>query len=52
MLGFALAARLKKDPGKLAMVARVRKETTLPIKGMAGRLQLGTAKSARATLYK
>ena len=27
-----LACRLRNDPGKLAMAARVRKETTLPLK--------------------
>jgi hypothetical protein len=45
------AARLKNDPGKLAVAAHVRRETTLPIKWIAGRLQLGSAKSARAMLH-
>jgi REP element-mobilizing transposase RayT len=46
-----LAGRLKNDPAKLAIAGRVRRETTLSIKWIAARLQLGTAKSARATLH-
>jgi hypothetical protein len=46
-----LTARLKNDPGKLAVAARVRKETTLSIKWIAARLQLGTSKRARAMLH-
>ena len=42
-----LARRLKSDPGKLAMAARLRTETTLPLKWIAARLQMGTTKSAR-----
>ena len=44
-----LISRLKNDSGKLAMAARVRKETTLPIKWIA-RLQMGTSKSLKHTL--
>jgi hypothetical protein len=32
------------DPGKLAIAARLRSETTLPIKCIAARVQIGTAK--------
>jgi hypothetical protein len=46
-----LSARLKNDPAKLRMAARVRKETTLPIKWIATRLQMGTSKSAKPMLY-
>jgi len=46
-----LASRLKNDPGKLAMAARLRKETTLSIKWIAARLQMGTAKSLKPMLY-
>jgi hypothetical protein len=46
-----LSARLKNDPAKLRMAARVRKETTLPIKWIAARLQMGTSKSAKPMLY-
>jgi hypothetical protein len=46
-----LAARLKNDPAKLAIAAHVRTETTLWIKWIAARLQLGTSKSARAMLH-
>ncbi len=41
---------LKNDPGKLGLAARVRKETTLPIKWIAQRLQMGTAKSLKPML--
>jgi len=46
-----LASRLKNDPCKLAMAARLRKETTLSIKWIAARLQMGTAKSLKPMLY-
>ena len=45
-----LIFRLKNDSGKLAMAARVRKETTLPIKWIAARLQMGTSKSLKLML--
>jgi putative transposase len=45
-----LACRLKNDPGKLALAARVRKETTLPIKWIARRLQMGSPKSLKPML--
>jgi hypothetical protein len=45
-----LVSRLKNDSRKLAMAARVRKETTLPIKWIAARLQMGTAKSLKPML--
>lgn len=47
-----LACGLKNDPRKLAIAARLRKETTLPIKWIAARLQMGTTKSARSMLHR
>jgi hypothetical protein len=38
------------DPGKLALAARLRKETTLPLKWIAGRVGLGTS-SANTKLH-
>ena len=46
-----LAGRRKSDPDKLALAARLRKETTLSIKGIAARVYLGTSKSANARLH-
>jgi hypothetical protein len=46
-----LAARRKSDPGKLAIAARLRQETTLPLKEIAARVHLGTSKSANARLH-
>jgi hypothetical protein len=46
-----LAGRRKSDPGKLALAARLRKETTLPLKWIAGRVGLGTSKSANAKVH-
>jgi hypothetical protein len=46
-----MAARRKSDPGKLALAARLRQETTLTIKGLAARVHLGTSKSANARLH-
>lgn len=47
-----LRRRSKSDPGKLAMAARLRRETTLPIKWIAARLHLGTSKSANSNLHR
>jgi hypothetical protein len=47
-----LAARRKADPGKLAIAKRVRSETTLPIKWIAARVQIGTPKSAKSVLHR
>jgi hypothetical protein len=47
-----LATRRKSDPGKLAIGARLRKETTLSIKDMAARVGLGTSKGAHSNLHK
>ena len=38
------------DPGKLASAARLPSETTLPIKWIAARVQIGTAKGAKSVL--
>ncbi len=46
-----LRARRKNDPAKLAIAARLRKETTLPIKEIAALAHLGTSKSANARLH-
>jgi REP element-mobilizing transposase RayT len=46
-----LASRPKNEPGKLVIAARLRRETTLPIKWIAARVQLGTSKSANAPLH-
>jgi hypothetical protein len=45
-----LERRYKSGPGKLALAARLRRETTLPMKWIAGRVRLGTWKSARTRL--
>jgi hypothetical protein len=45
-----LASRPKTDPAKLALAARLRKETTLSIKAIAARAHLGTSKSAKRTV--
>ena len=47
-----LQSRLKSDPTKLKLAARVRRETTLSIKQIAERLNLGSWKSASALLNK
>ena len=46
-----LAERRKTDPGKLALAARLRRETTLPLKWIAARVRLGTSKSANKNLH-
>ncbi len=43
--------RRKSDPGKLTMVARLRQETTLSLKAIAVRADLGTSKRANARLH-
>ena len=46
-----LAKRRKTDPGKLALAARLRRETTLSVKWIAARVRLGTSKSANKNLH-
>ena len=46
-----LAGRRKSDPGKLAIAARLRPQTTLPLKETAARVHLGPSKSANARLH-
>ncbi len=41
-----LAVRRRSDPGKLVIAVRLRNETTLPVKWIAARVQIGTAKGA------
>jgi hypothetical protein len=45
-----LVTRRRSDPGKLASAARLQIETTLPIKWIAARVQIGTAKGAKSVL--
>ena len=44
--------RRKNDPAKLALAARLRRETTLPLKWITARVRLGTSKSANAKLHR
>jgi REP element-mobilizing transposase RayT len=46
-----LVAGRKSDPGKLAIAARLRRETALTIKGISARVGLGSSKSAHARLH-
>ena len=46
-----LANRRKNDPAKLALAARLRRETTLPLKWITARVRLGTSKSANTKLH-
>ncbi|MCX6923370.1 MAG: hypothetical protein NT154_09205 [Verrucomicrobia bacterium] len=45
-----LASRRKRDPAKLEIAARLRRETTLSVKHIATRVHLGTPESASARL--
>jgi len=46
-----LSARRHGDPGKLAIAARLRSETTLPVRWIAARVQIGTTKGAKSLLH-
>jgi hypothetical protein len=46
-----LTTRRKSDPDKLVIAARLRRETTLSIRAIAARVQLGSSKSANARLH-
>ncbi len=46
-----LAARQGSDRGKVAIAVRWRSETTLPVKWIAARVQIGTAKGAKSLLH-
>jgi hypothetical protein len=46
-----LLSRMKSDPRKLAIAARLRRETTLPPKGIAARVRIGAARGANALLH-
>jgi hypothetical protein len=48
----ALRERRKSDPDKLALAARLRRETTLTVSWIAHRLALGTRKSASMKLHR
>ena len=47
-----LARHHKSDPGKLEIGARLRRETTLPLKTITARLHLGTSKAANTNLHR
>jgi hypothetical protein len=47
-----LEVRPKGDPAKLAIAERLRKETMLPIKEVASRVQLTSPRSANARLHR
>jgi hypothetical protein len=47
-----LATRQRSDPGKVAIAVRLRNETTLPVKWIAARVQIGTAKGAKSVLHR
>jgi hypothetical protein len=47
-----LGRRRKSDPVKLAVAARLRRETTLTVGWIARRLELGTRKSAAVKLHR
>ncbi len=46
-----LRAHPKNHPAKLAIAARLRAETTLPLKSIAAQVCLGTPKGARSNLH-
>jgi hypothetical protein len=46
-----LTTRRRSGRGKLAIAARLRSETTLPIKWIAARVHIGTAKGAKTVLF-
>jgi REP element-mobilizing transposase RayT len=46
-----LISQRKKAPGKLDLAARLRRETTMSLKWIAARVQLGTSKSANGKLH-
>jgi REP element-mobilizing transposase RayT len=47
-----LAAHRKSDPSKMAIAARLRRETTLTVRRIAEKLQLGRPEGARANLHR
>jgi hypothetical protein len=47
-----LSRRPKNDPGKVAIALRLRRETTLTIKAIAARVQLGTYHTANVRLHR
>jgi hypothetical protein len=46
-----LLGQRKSAAGKLALAARLRRETTMPLKWIAARVRLGTSKSANSKLH-
>ena len=47
-----LVIRPKNDAGKMAIAVRLRRETSLSIKGLAARVHWGTSNTANARLHK
>jgi hypothetical protein len=47
-----LATRRRSDPGKVAIAVRLRNESILPIRWIAARVQIGTAKGAKSVLHR
>jgi hypothetical protein len=47
-----LATRRRSEPGKLPIAVRLRNKTTLQVKWIAARVQIGTAKGAKAVLHR
>ena len=47
-----LQERPQSDPAKLALAARVRRKTILPLGGLANRLHLGSSKSFAAKFHR
>jgi hypothetical protein len=46
-----LALRRKGDPVKIALAGRLRRETTMPLKWICARLEMGSWKSVNQRLY-
>jgi hypothetical protein len=47
-----LVCQPKGAAGKLVLAARLRRETTMPLKWIAGRVRLGTSKTANSNLHR
>jgi hypothetical protein len=46
-----LASKRKGDPVKIGLARQLRRETTLPLKWICGRLEMGSWKSVNRRLY-
>ena len=47
-----LSARRRSDPDKLAIAVRLRNETSLPVKWIGARVQIGTVKRAKSVRHR